>query len=150
MTDTARIDDDGLLAAGVTKPSLQIVPDAVMDELDGTEPNFGRSGLVGYLTGFLVVAVTITIAGTLAGFGFGNSAGFGAFVGIWSGGGFGFMLGATIPFARYLDAQSARSTNDNQGEHDAAEDRGTLGRREARRSRNHDHQYAARAGSGTG
>jgi len=47
---------------------------------------------------------------TLAGWGFGNALGLGTFVGIWGGGGFGFMMGATIPYALYLDAQSIPAT----------------------------------------
>jgi hypothetical protein len=76
-----------------------------------SEPNLGRAGMVGYAVGFLVATVAITLVGTLGGLGFGNSLGLGAFVGLWGGGGFGFMLGATIPFAKHLDAQSARSNH---------------------------------------
>ena len=112
MSDTARIHDGEGLPLAVPKPSLQIVPDAVLDaEPDLAEPNVGRSGMIGYVIGFVVATVGITLGGTLGGLGFGNSLGLGAFVGVWGGGGFGFMLGATIPFARYLDAQSAHSTH---------------------------------------
>ena len=52
----------------------------------------------------------------LAGWGFGNALGLGTFVGVWGGGGFGFMMGATIPYARYLDAQSTHSTHHGQGD----------------------------------
>lgn len=112
MSDTARSHDDFVLRPVVPKPSLQIVPDVVVDaEPDRAEPNVGRNGMVGYVIGFVVATIGIALAGTLGGLGFGSSIGLGAFVGVWGGGGFGFMLGATIPFARYLDAQSAHSTH---------------------------------------
>jgi hypothetical protein len=84
------------------------------------DPNLGRSAVIGYVTGFLVTATAITLIGTFAGAGFTNSLGLGAFVGVWGGGGFGFMLGGTIPLARHLDTQS-RSTHHGQGAtHDPA------------------------------
>jgi hypothetical protein len=67
--------------------------------------------MIGYVVGFIVSVISITIAGTLAGFGFGNSLGLGVFVGMWGGGGFGAMMGGTVPVARYSDAQSARSAH---------------------------------------
>jgi hypothetical protein len=79
-------------------------------------PNFGRTAMIGYLVGFIAATVAITVAGTLGGLGFGASLGLGAFVGIWGGGGFGFMMGGTVPLARHLDAQSAHSTQHGQGE----------------------------------
>lgn len=112
MAETARIHYHEPPAVAVAKPALQIVLAPAVDaEADSTEPNVGRSGMIGYVIGFVTVAVGITLVGTLGGLGFGDSLGLGAFVGIWGGGGFGFMLGVTIPFARYLDAQSAHSTH---------------------------------------
>ena len=111
MAETARIHEHEPPAVAVATPALQVVPAPAVDaELDSTERNVGRSGMVGYFIGFVTAAVGITLVGTVGGLGFGNSLGLGAFVGIWGGGGFGFMLGVTIPFARYLDAQSAHST----------------------------------------
>ena len=88
-----------------------------------TEPNVGRNAMVGYVVGFVVAVVSITIAGTLTGFGFVNSLGLGAFVGMWGGGGFGAMMGGTVPLARHLDTQSVRSTN-RQSSADIADARG--------------------------
>lgn len=118
MTDVAQHSTQPS-APRVARPALAVVQDelvttrATADAGDAstadTEPNVGRTGMIGYAIGFTVATVGITIAGTLGGLGFGPSLGLGAFVGFWGGGGFGFMLGATIPFARYLDAQSAHS-----------------------------------------
>jgi hypothetical protein len=117
MPDTARLHDRTPLAATMSTPSLQIVPDTAVDtSSERAEPNVARSGMVGYAIGFVVVTAGITLAGTISGLGFANSVGLGAFVGFWGGGGFGFMLGTTIPFARYLDAQSSRSNHHEQGE----------------------------------
>src|SRR6187402_2923987 len=92
--------------------ALHLVRDTVATQARVvTEPNVGRSAVIGYVVGFLVAAIVITGAGTLAGWGFGNALGLGAFVGIWGGGGFGFMMGATVPYALYLDALSAHSTH---------------------------------------
>jgi hypothetical protein len=116
MAETARIHDDAP-KAGESKPTLQLVHDiAGHDTGAAPEPDIGRSVVIGAVAGFLVVAVGITVAGTVGGIGFGGSLGLGVFVGIWGGGGFGFMMGATVPFARHLDAQSARSTDHGQGE----------------------------------
>jgi hypothetical protein len=74
------------------------------------EPNAARSGLIGYAIGLVVTCAVITAGGTLGGLGFVTSLGLGAFVGIWGGGGFGFMLGAIIPLAREDDARHRRIT----------------------------------------
>ena len=90
---------------------LQLVHNTVGTEAGtATEPNLLRSAVIGYVIGFSVVALGITVAGTLAGLGFVNSLGLGAFVGFWGGGGFGFMMGFTLPLSRRLDAQSSYST----------------------------------------
>lgn len=69
------------------------------------EPDIGHTAMIGAAIGFVVALATVTISGTVAGLGLTVSIGLGAFVGLWGGAGFGFMMGATIPFARYLDAQ---------------------------------------------
>jgi hypothetical protein len=73
------------------------------------EPRWGRGAAIGYVIGFLVVATGITVGGSLGGLGFGPSLGLGCFVGAWGGGGFGFMLGGTLPLAHQLDQAAHRS-----------------------------------------
>jgi hypothetical protein len=97
---------------------LQLVPDR-HDEIALAQPNWGRGGAVGYLIGFFAATVIITTIGTVGGLGFAPSFGLGAFIGVWGGGGFGFMLGATIPLARHMDAEAAHSTNHRQGDLDS-------------------------------
>lgn len=110
MAQPARIHTSEPDAVDAPKPVLQLLSEAVDGAAEiAVEPNLGRSAVIGYVIGFLVVAVGITTAGTLAGLGFGSSLGLGAFVGVWGGGGFGFMMGGTIPLARHLDSQSAHS-----------------------------------------
>ncbi|HLT15764.1 MAG TPA: hypothetical protein VK007_03600 [Acidimicrobiales bacterium] len=68
------------------------------------EPRFMRSAIIGAVLGF--VATTIGIAAVTVTAGHQPlvaSLGLGAFAGIWSGIGFGFMMGATIPLGRRLD-----------------------------------------------
>lgn len=69
----------------------------------------GKRAAAGYVAGFLVATIGITVGGTLAGMDVGAAFGLGAFVGVWGGGGFGFMMGGTVPLARLLDAQAARA-----------------------------------------
>jgi hypothetical protein len=111
MSSTAR--DDDVPADDPSpdrRPHLEVVPPstATAIEPERREPNLGRSGLIGYIIGFVASVVGITIGGTLGGLGLGSSFGLGAFAGVWGGGGFGFMLGATIPLARHVDAQHPR------------------------------------------
>lgn len=115
MSEAARTHD--LPEPAAVTASLQLVPDR-HDDVGVTEPNWGRGGAIGYVTGFLASIVIITTIGTVGGLGFAPSFGLGAFVGVWGGGGFGFMLGATIPLARHMDAEAARSTNHRQGDPD--------------------------------
>ena len=84
------------------------------------EPRLGRSALLGAAIGFLVVAVVIGILGTIAGMPAIGAFGMGAMVGVWGGAGFGFMLGGTVPFARYLDAEASRSHHGQGESHDPA------------------------------
>jgi hypothetical protein len=111
VSETAPIQDVRVTTAlgEPGRPSLVVVPAPPPDGATDREPNPGRWGLIGYAIGFVVACAGITIAGTIGGMGAGASFGLGAFVGVWGGGGFGFMLGATIPLARHLDAQHNRS-----------------------------------------
>lgn len=68
-----------------------------------TMPNAGRTAAIGYVIGFVVTTIAITAIGAIAGMGASNALGLGAFVGVWGGGGFGFMLGGVIPLGRYFD-----------------------------------------------
>jgi hypothetical protein len=114
MAETARSHDHEPADGAVPKPSLQLVratptgpelePEASAPE--ASAPDVGRTAAIGYLAGFVVVTIAITVAGTLAGHGFTPSLGLGAFVGMWGGGGFGLMVGGTLPLARHLDEQA--------------------------------------------
>ena len=111
MAEIARVLGDEAHHLDEPTPSLRLVRDTLDADTApaAAEPNVGRNAMIGYVVGFFVSVVSITIAGTLAGLGFGNSLGLGAFVGMWGGGGFGAMMGGTVPVARHSDAQSARS-----------------------------------------
>jgi hypothetical protein len=82
------------------------------------EPNIGRSAMTGAVLGFVVATVAVTVLGILGGIGAGASLGLGIFVGMWGGAGFGFMMGATVPYARHLDAHRMRSASQEQTRHD--------------------------------
>jgi hypothetical protein len=86
-------------------PVLPAVPAETASEAD---PRYGRSAAVGFVVGVLLVTAAITLAGTIGGMGFGPALGLGACAGIWGGGGFGFLLGATLPVARHFDEEAAR------------------------------------------
>jgi hypothetical protein len=117
MAETARIHEPEPSVVE-PRPTLQLVPVTIGAETspEVAMPNLGRTAMIGYVVGFIAATAVITVGGTLAGLGLGASLGLGAFVGIWGGGGFGFMMGGTVPLARHLDAQSARSTHHGQGE----------------------------------
>lgn len=93
------------------RPKPAPPPDRSHVDLAGTgdelsdEEGIGRNAAIGATVGLLVVTAGITVAGTVGGIGLGESLGPGAFVGVFGGAGFGFMMGATIPFARRLDAR---------------------------------------------
>ena len=96
------------------RPALHVVAAPTSPTVPGVEtpgspqePNVGRWAAIGAAIGFAVMTVAITAAGTLCGLGFAGSLGLGVFVGIWGGAGSGFMMGATIPLSRYLDAVQA-------------------------------------------
>jgi hypothetical protein len=91
------------------RPKLELItaPPAASPEMD--DGMVGRNAMIGLVIGFVLVASGITVAGTIGGLGFMPSLGLGVFVGAFSGAGFGFMFGATIPLARQLDTHSARA-----------------------------------------
>ena len=62
-----------------------------------------RPAAVGAATGFTVVTLIVSIGGTVSGIEPGAAFGLGVFTGMWGGAGFGFMMGATLPFARHAD-----------------------------------------------
>ena len=125
MSESARWSDDELQAPPRVRPQLEVVKGIAHTESStrvDDEPDVVHSAMLGYIVGFLTVAVAITVAGTLGGLGFGASLGLGVFVGIWGGGGFGFMIGATVPFSRHLDAQAvARQTTPKERRDDPAD-----------------------------
>ena len=104
-------------------------PDAAAEaagEALAPEPNIGRSGLIGAVIGFIMVTLAVTIGGTLGGIHPDAALGIGVAAGMWGGAGFGFMMGATVPFSRYLDAlHVVPSTGDRGPDHtaDATQDR---------------------------
>jgi hypothetical protein len=114
MAQSAVTTDEGILPGEPTparpgRPPLTIVRHEESTSLVETgeplvrEPNVGRSAVTWAIVGFVVATAAITVAGTLSGLGAGGSFALGAFAGIWGGLGFGFMMGGTIPLARYLD-----------------------------------------------
>jgi hypothetical protein len=124
MAETARLHDDDDHDGEPSAPALHLVParstdhgvsaavaptDTVPGGTAAVAPNVGRTALIGFVVGFVLVTVAVTVAGTFAGYGAGASFGLGAFIGLWGGGGFGFMMGGTVPLARHLDAQASRA-----------------------------------------
>ena len=65
-----------------------------------------RAAMLGAAIGFTLVAVVIAAAVTLSGIHPASAIGLGLFVGIFSGGGFGFMTGAVVSLARHADARA--------------------------------------------
>jgi hypothetical protein len=91
------------------RPSLTVVPDDTSSSTSTgiaapAEPRVGRSGMIGAVIGFVVASTVMTVVCTLAGMGAGPAFGIGIFTGFWGGGGFGFMMGATVPLSHYMDA----------------------------------------------
>lgn len=109
MSTSARLseDDDRFPGARPVRPPLAVVPS--VPDTTAPEPNVGRTAMIGYLVGFVASAAIITAVGTIEGLGVGASFGLSAFVGVWDGGGFGFMMGGTIRLAQYLDDPSQRA-----------------------------------------
>jgi hypothetical protein len=62
-----------------------------------------RSAALGYVVGAVLSTILVGVGGILAGLGAGPAFGLGAFIGVWGGGGFGFMLGATLVLGRHHD-----------------------------------------------
>ena len=102
-------------ALSPAKSTLQLVPELTPEHAD-EEPNVWRTVAIGYCVGFAAVAAAITVAGTMAGLGFVASLGFGVFVGVWGGGGFGFMLAGTVGLAHQYDQPRGAPTNRQQGD----------------------------------
>lgn len=75
------------------------------------DPNIARTAAIGAVIGVTVVTIGVTLAGLLGGLGFGGAVGLGLFIGMWGGGGFGFMMGGTIPFARHMDRADAAASS---------------------------------------
>jgi hypothetical protein len=72
-----------------------------------TEPSFGRGAVIGAAIGFVTVAAAVTAGCASSGVDLASSLGLGAFVGLWGGAAFGFMMGGTLPYARHADAEAA-------------------------------------------
>ena len=71
-----------------------------------------RSCMIGAALGFTIITIVITVVGSTAGMATGSALGLGAFVGMWGGAGFGFMMGGTLAIMRVLDADDlARATD---------------------------------------
>jgi hypothetical protein len=68
------------------------------------DPEVLRPAAIGAATGFGVVTLLVTIGGAASGIEPGAAFGLGVFTGMWGGAGFGFMMGATLPLARHMDA----------------------------------------------
>lgn len=115
MESTARDRTTGP-APAVGRPRLEVVagieaPAAPAPGRTGSpsaEPEVWRNAGVGGVAGFLFAALAVTAAGVAGGMGAGGALALGTFVGLWGGVGFGFMMGATVPLARQLDATHAR------------------------------------------
>lgn len=60
--------------------------------------------------GALVGTALVSAASFATGFTAGDAAGIGAFVGMWGGGGFGFMVAGSVALARRFEAVPARSS----------------------------------------
>lgn len=68
------------------------------------DPRVLRPATIGAAVGFVVVTLVVTVGGSAGGIEPGAAFGLGLFTGMWGGAGFGFMMGATLPLARHMDA----------------------------------------------
>ncbi|MDZ7678848.1 MAG: hypothetical protein U5K29_09870 [Acidimicrobiales bacterium] len=68
------------------------------------DPEVLRPAAIGAAIGFVVITLAVTIGGSAGGIEPGAALGLGLFTGMWAGAGFGFMMGATLPLARHMDA----------------------------------------------
>jgi hypothetical protein len=73
---------------------------ATVDLSTAAERRLGRAVTVGSLIGFVAISLVVAVAGIAWGMETGSAIGLGVFVGMWSGAGFGFMMGATFTLAR--------------------------------------------------
>jgi hypothetical protein len=102
-----------------TRPRLEVVRGASADLPDGASPaeaRSWRSAAVGAVLGFVATTTGITVIGSLAGMDVGAAFGLGAFVGTFSGVGFGFMMGGVASLARAFDAHPPEAMVHDQGE----------------------------------
>jgi xanthine/uracil/vitamin C permease (AzgA family) len=92
------------------RPALEVVRDTSSDLADGAPPAEARSwhsAALGAVLGLVATTTAITVIGSLAGMDVGGAFGLGAFVGAFSGVGFGFMMGGVASLAREFDAHPA-------------------------------------------
>ena len=103
----AHLQEPGAEASG--RSPLTVVPSPRTSPLPAMleEPNVGRTAAIGAVIGLVVMTTLVTLVGLVNNFGFGPSFGLGLFIGLWGGAGSGFMIGATVPLSRYLDAVHA-------------------------------------------
>ncbi len=68
----------------------------------GTSTKSGdfRAATIGAVVGFAIVFIAILTAGLIGGIDVGSALGMGLWIAFWGGGGFGFMLGGTVPGRR--------------------------------------------------
>jgi hypothetical protein len=84
--------DGGLRTSGSTDGSTQ-------------EARLGRASLIGAAVGWVVTSIVVFVVGVVfADLEAGAAIGLGLFVGMWGGGGFGFMMGATTSLAKDMAA----------------------------------------------
>jgi len=115
MEATARNDSTTPVTASPPRPPLELVPSD--DHPSATEANalvaaeegrVWRAAMCGGAIGFAVVAVVLAIAAAASGMDLASAVGLGVFVGIFSGGGFGFMGGAVFTLAGQTDRPGER------------------------------------------
>ena len=125
MGATAERQPHELAPAWPARPPLAVVRDGASEmsptaakvashrtatlEVAAREAQVWRAAMLGAASGFALVAVVLTIIGAASGLEFGSAVGLGVFVGLFSGGGFGFMEAAVFALAR--QESSHRSAN---------------------------------------
>ena len=106
------------ITSGDNRLRLELVHDEArsptVDHAADDEAALWRSAMIGSVVGFIVLAVGITIAGTVGGIGAASALGLGVFVGAFGGAGFGFMMGASTALVRRVEPQPSAHS---QGEH---------------------------------
>lgn len=68
--------------------------------MEEREMRAGRWAAIGAAAGFLGVAGIVTLAGCITGMRIVGALGLGAFVALWGGAGFGFMMGGCLAITR--------------------------------------------------